>query len=318
MRDPVATIDELGGEDAWLAERMVSLGGSDAAPVLGIDQYRSPYQVWMEKTGQAGGFEENEAMRFGKLLEPIIADEFSVRTGWELVDPKALWRHPSHPFMHYTPDRLIRHPAHGIGLLEIKNRSSYTGAVWDDETPPTVTAQLSHGFEVLDLDWGFSAALIGGNKLVFYRVDRDAELGDEIIRREQDFWQLVLDGTPPPMDGMAQTMDLLNGAFVPIDKEQVELPDTLRLARAEYTRLGAEIKALEEHRIEVGNQLRAAMREATEATIDGELAVSWRQQASTRVDVKRLRDEFPDFAKQCEKKIITRVLRTHKTPDEKE
>ena len=37
--------------DAWLVARRHSLGGSDAAAVMGLNPYKSPFALWAEKTG---------------------------------------------------------------------------------------------------------------------------------------------------------------------------------------------------------------------------------------------------------------------------
>lgn len=36
----------------WLEYRKAGIGGSDAAVVCGISRYKSPVELWMEKTGQ--------------------------------------------------------------------------------------------------------------------------------------------------------------------------------------------------------------------------------------------------------------------------
>lgn len=37
----------------WLETRNAGIGGSDAAVIMGLNSYKSPYQLWMEKTGHA-------------------------------------------------------------------------------------------------------------------------------------------------------------------------------------------------------------------------------------------------------------------------
>ena len=36
----------------WLEDRRKGIGGSDVATILGLNQYKSAYQLWLEKTGQ--------------------------------------------------------------------------------------------------------------------------------------------------------------------------------------------------------------------------------------------------------------------------
>ena len=47
---------KTGGMDRseWLALRGDGIGGSDAAAVVGVGAYKSPYTLWAEKTGLIG------------------------------------------------------------------------------------------------------------------------------------------------------------------------------------------------------------------------------------------------------------------------
>ena len=46
----------------WLAERRKSIGGSDAAAVIGLSRFASPYTVWLDKTGRLPDKGDTEAM----------------------------------------------------------------------------------------------------------------------------------------------------------------------------------------------------------------------------------------------------------------
>ncbi len=36
----------------WLEDRKKGIGGSDVGQFLGLNKWKSPYQLWLEKTGQ--------------------------------------------------------------------------------------------------------------------------------------------------------------------------------------------------------------------------------------------------------------------------
>lgn len=65
----------------WRQARKASIGGSDAAAILRLSDYSSPYTVWAEKTGRIPEKEDNEAMRQGRDLEQYVADRFCEQTG---------------------------------------------------------------------------------------------------------------------------------------------------------------------------------------------------------------------------------------------
>lgn len=66
----------------WLEDRRKGIGGSDVGTILGLNKWKSPYQLWLEKTGQVELDESNsEPAYWGNVLEEIVAKEFTERTG---------------------------------------------------------------------------------------------------------------------------------------------------------------------------------------------------------------------------------------------
>ena len=99
--------------EEWLEYRRTGIGGSDAAVVCGISRYKSPVELWMEKTGQLPSQEAGEAAYWGNLLESLVREEFTKRTGISVTKPSALYQSEEHPFMLANVDGLCEDPAHG-------------------------------------------------------------------------------------------------------------------------------------------------------------------------------------------------------------
>ena len=58
----------------WLKERTKGIGGSDVATVLGLNPYKTPLELWEEKTGKTAGKEAGQAAYWGCLKlydEPV-------------------------------------------------------------------------------------------------------------------------------------------------------------------------------------------------------------------------------------------------------
>ena len=55
--------------DEWLERRRKTIGGSDAAGIVGLSKWASPFSVWADKTGRAEEKAATEAMRQGRDLE---------------------------------------------------------------------------------------------------------------------------------------------------------------------------------------------------------------------------------------------------------
>lgn len=68
--------------EEWLSIRQKGIGGSDAAVVLGLSKWKTPFELWLEKTGQVMPEEsQSEAAYFGTILEDVVAKEFELRSG---------------------------------------------------------------------------------------------------------------------------------------------------------------------------------------------------------------------------------------------
>ena len=72
---------------AWLAERRKTIGGSDAAGIVGLSRYATPYTVWADKTGRLPEQEDNEAMRQGRDLEEYVAKRWARMPAWSARRP---------------------------------------------------------------------------------------------------------------------------------------------------------------------------------------------------------------------------------------
>lgn len=104
----------------WLAIRRRGIGGSDAAAIVGLDRYRSPFAVYADKLGLTPEREDNEAMRQGRDLEDYVAQRFTETTGKKVRRCNDTLQHPKYPRLLANIDRLI------VGekaLLECKTTS---------------------------------------------------------------------------------------------------------------------------------------------------------------------------------------------------
>ena len=69
--------------EEWLSYRRRGIGGSDAGVILGLNPYKSPWQLWLEKTGQTepDDLSTNEYVYWGTKQEPLVAERFFEETG---------------------------------------------------------------------------------------------------------------------------------------------------------------------------------------------------------------------------------------------
>ena len=70
----------LSKED-WLRYRKCGITGTDAGAILGLNPYRSAFQVYHDKISDTIENIDNEAMRQGRDLEDYVAQRFTEATG---------------------------------------------------------------------------------------------------------------------------------------------------------------------------------------------------------------------------------------------
>ena len=109
----------------WLEYRKQGIGGSDASVVCGISRYKSPVELWLDKTGQLPPQEAGEAAYWGTQLEPFVRAEFSKRTGIEVCHKSELLQSEEHPFMLANLDGICEVPDYGTCVFEAKTASAY-------------------------------------------------------------------------------------------------------------------------------------------------------------------------------------------------
>ena len=77
--------------EEWKELRSHYIGGSDAAAVVGLNAFSSPYALWAEKTGMVPGFAGNLATEVGTYLEDFVARKFAAVTG-KFQSTSSVWR----------------------------------------------------------------------------------------------------------------------------------------------------------------------------------------------------------------------------------
>ena len=83
MKRLVSTLN-LSKED-WLRYRKCGITGTDAGAILGMNPYRSAFQVYHDKISDTIENIDNEAMRQGRDLEDYVAQRFSEETGFKVL-----------------------------------------------------------------------------------------------------------------------------------------------------------------------------------------------------------------------------------------
>lgn len=294
----IAKTNEISHED-WLKLRQKGIGGSDSAAVCGFNRYCSPLEVWLRKTGRKDAEPDNDAMYFGRMLEPLIREEFSRRAGLKVQTCPFIFASKQYPFMIANIDGVVTEKDGTKSLLEIKTTNSFTTAreLEDGGLPVEWYFQISHYFLVTELKKAYLAVLIGGSQFKYQVVERDEETIENIIALQNYFWnEYVLKDVPPPADynsgeSLATLYPESDGSTVILPVESDQLVD-------DYLKIKAAEEDLKKSKAETENKLKALLKDAESGITPSGYKVSWKSYSQSRFDSTRFKAEHADLAAQ--------------------
>ena len=184
-----------------LENRKSGIGGSDVAAIMGLSNFKSSHDVYLEKIGVENKVIDNERLYMGRSLEPFIVNEFEKRTDKKVILPEDTFRHPDHKFMIANVDGIL---ADESAILECKTCSTYAenkfGQEGTDDIPNEYLLQCAHYCCVLNKDIAYIAVLIGVEKFKIYKYIRNKSFEEKMIAIEKEFWNAhVIPQCPPPL-----------------------------------------------------------------------------------------------------------------------
>lgn len=206
---------EFPTELAWLDARRQHVTASDFAALLGVDPYRSIFSVWADKV-QPPAHEDNQAMRAGRKLEPVVAEMFAEDTGANVVDMGRWTLCVSTGAQHEaaTLDRLLRMKGRqGTGVLEIKAPGYLQAEKWAEGPPLPVLIQVQAQLAVTGYQWAEVACLIGGQDFRHFEVERNEELIEVMHDAVASFWPFVEKGEMPEVDPSNATFEAVKRLY---------------------------------------------------------------------------------------------------------
>jgi len=290
----------------WLDWRKKGIGGSDASVVCGISRYKSPVELWLEKTNQLPDSEAGEAAYWGTRLEALVRTEFTKRTGIEVNLVNQFLRSERYPFMLANLDGECSHHTHGKCIFEAKTSGAYRESEWNETIPDEYMLQLQHYMAVTGYIGAYIAVLIGGNIFRWKFIERDDEIIAMLIRLESEFWECVQALTPPPLDGSTSSVKFLSERFpdsIPLSK--IKLPDEAVELIRNYDDACEKLNTYTERKLTAENLLKQMIGE-NEAGFVGDRIITWKNISQERIDSTTLKFEHPKLYKKYSNKISYR------------
>ncbi|MEU1815213.1 lambda-exonuclease family protein [Streptomyces roseifaciens] len=291
----------------WEATRRAGIGGSDAAALLGLNKYQGPRHVFEAKHGRADEV-KSEAAEIGTEIEDFIANLFSKRSGIPIATPPGTLVHNEHSWMLANVDRYALWDAETgavAGPVECKNRSEYQLLDWEDGIPDAPAIQCHWYMAVGGWDVGYVVALVGGNKLRWHMIQRDEEMIGYLVDYCGKWYQRhVVEGFPPPADGLEATTELLAKLWSvkPEDVAEVDLARAKEL-RARRVDIKARQELLADELRTVENEMRLVAGKSEIVKAGGQTAWTWKQNGTFAA--KKFAAAHPDLAAQYTRMMPT-------------
>lgn len=306
MKKRISTVG-MTRED-WLAWRRRGIGGSDAAALVGLSPWATPFTVYADKLGLIPEQGDNEAMRQGRELEEYVARRFREATGKSVRRCNAIIQHPRHEFMLANVDRLVCGEDSGLECKTMNPRSPAASALEHGDVPPQYYVQCQHYMAVTGLKQWYLAILVLGTAFYWYEIPRhDGDIA-ALEAAEAAFWnEHVLPRAAPDPDDTPRCEAVLKQLYphahdvkqTDLTGEQTALNRLSQIKRAQA--------ALERERRGLENKLRARMRDAAVGYADG-YAVSLCERVRTSLDAHALRADHPELLEQYTKTTTYRPL----------
>jgi len=253
--------------EQWLAERMTYLGATDLACLAGFHRYKSPMEVFLEKTGRKA----NDSMpgayaMVGIALEPVIAQLYELGSNSTLTKGELI-RHPEYPFIACNPDY---NDVAARRTKELKTYGYSTAKEWGEDG----TDMLPQQYWVQGQIQSHLLTLVHGEKwetdvIGFHRdkcewtehpIPFRQDVAELVIEKGIRFWHdHVLADIAPPVSGLDCDTEWLKEVF-PKDSGEVVFssPEIDRAAEKMMELLG-QANPLYKQAKEYENQIREFM-----------------------------------------------------------
>ena len=306
----IANVKAMSHEE-WLEMRKNSIGGSEVASVVGLSRWKTPFEVWGEKTGLVKSKnEQTEAMKWGTILEPVIRKEFAVRNGFDVVEAKYVFAHKDYGFMTANIDGYVEMADGSYAVLEIKTSNTFAVDDWKDGCPIEYYMQVQYYMGVLGLNKAFIAVLIGGSDYRQLEVDRDEDTINFIFRKVVEFWHMVENKIPPEVGSGDTTV--LNQLFGKSRTEIKILPDDMATLCEEFEKAKADVDEAKKRKEEAEAKLKMAIGSAETASC-GDYKISWKSVARKNFSSEKAKELLSvEQIKACTVESSSRTFRVTK------
>lgn len=294
----VMTAEAMQDEKAWLALRNNYIGGSDAASVIGLNKWKSPYQLWLEKTNQVqpADLSSNMKVWFGKRAEEMVAERFTLDEK-KKVRRTGVYVNDKYPWACASIDRML------VGensFLECKTSSGFTKDQWSEgEIPDNYYIQVLHYMTIMEMQYCYIACLFDNcSDYIVRKVDFNQKDAEALMKAEKTFYyNNIVEGKEPALDGSLSCTEAITNRYKGGIDEAIEIQKA-----EEYAKKLEELEEIEKNiklsKAEYQNNIKNLLGD-NENGFSQNYKFSWKTIAGRKtIDSKLLQKEQPAIYKQ--------------------
>ncbi len=297
---------QMTARERFLYERRSGIGGSDVAAIMGFSKWKTAHSVWEDKLGISADDFDNDAMLWGRLMEPVIRQFYAQRNGVHVYEMSSPLRNSAYPELVANADGAV---AAGPGLPATKGLEIKTARYMDewgddstDEIPYAYLLQVNHYMMVAGVDVWDVAVLFSGSTYRQYTIHANKELQGMIYEACRAFWNdYVKAGIAPPPQSYADAIQRWGSISPP---GELIASSAVEHATRSLADLKARIKALEAEADDKAFIITAYMEDRGSSLVapDGTLLATWKlPKASTTLDSAAVAEKYPDVFAECQK-----------------
>jgi putative phage-type endonuclease len=258
-------------------ERNQFLGGSDTGTILGINPFKSPYTLWLEKTGRVEPTDLSDklAVKVGHMVEDTVAKLYEQETGHRVRESLVSYMCKEYPFLKGHVDRLVIDDS--TRGLECKTTSSNNHYDYENgDVPPYYYSQCQFYMMMTGKKYWDLATLKDNTHFYVNTIERDDDYIDALLESMKNFWNCVTTNSPPMLDNSKSTTESINHQFHESSHNEkavdISSLDALLENRCKYAELEQQYKAL---KTQLDNQIKVKL-EDNEIGKSKKFIVTWK------------------------------------------
>jgi putative phage-type endonuclease len=287
--------------EQFLLDRKQGLGGSDIAAILGISPWKTPLDVYLDKTTEWCDEEDSEALARGKRAESYVLDTYEADTGNSLIRNHDTIHDKEYPFLFANIDAKLDKT--NI-IVEAKTTSDFVNN-WSD-IPEYYKTQVAHYAYITNADRVDIPVSFSSWQYKCFTYERDIEFEKQIRTKAMWFWiNHVKKKIPPEPINIADTAKLYPNS----NESKIHASPTIYESFNALKGLKEEIQQKQEACDQVSKNIREFIKDNEILMHEDKQLITWKNQTSSRFDSKAFIADHPDLYNQYKKESTSRVFR---------